>query len=169
MGDPLGNFLLTDADFADLTRVMLEIADKHAGGRVVSVLEGGYSLTGLAAGVRAHVQAIIYEPGSPRIDGFRGEFLWELDIAERQLTAIADAIPAETYAWRSNDKARSISEVLVHISAGNFMLLDAAGGPCPRNFIPSGRNGRAAISGISCAETTNWKRRFARKPKSPIC
>ena len=57
-GDPLGNFLLTDADFADLTRVMLEIADKHAGGRLVSVLEGGYSLTGLAAAVRAHVQAL---------------------------------------------------------------------------------------------------------------
>jgi len=55
VGDPLGNFLLTDADFADLTRVLLEIADKHAGGRVVSVLEGGYSLTGLAAAVRAHV------------------------------------------------------------------------------------------------------------------
>jgi acetoin utilization deacetylase AcuC-like enzyme len=57
-GDPLGNFFLTDADFADLTRVMLEIADKHAGGRVVSVLEGGYSLTGLAAAVRAHVEAL---------------------------------------------------------------------------------------------------------------
>jgi acetoin utilization deacetylase AcuC-like enzyme len=57
-GDPLGNFFLTDADFADLTRVMLEIADKHAGGRVISVLEGGYSLTGLAAAVRAHVEAL---------------------------------------------------------------------------------------------------------------
>jgi acetoin utilization deacetylase AcuC-like enzyme len=58
-GDPLGNFLLTDADFADLTRVMLEIADRYAGGRLVSVLEGGYSLRGLAAGVRAHVEALI--------------------------------------------------------------------------------------------------------------
>jgi acetoin utilization deacetylase AcuC-like enzyme len=57
-GDPLGNFFLTDADFAELTRVMLEIADKHAGGRVVSVLEGGYSLTGLAAAVRTHVEAL---------------------------------------------------------------------------------------------------------------
>jgi acetoin utilization deacetylase AcuC-like enzyme len=56
--DPLGNFLLNDADFADLTRVMLEIADRHAQGRLVSVLEGGYSLTGLACGVRAHVQAL---------------------------------------------------------------------------------------------------------------
>jgi len=57
-GDPLGNFLLTDQDFADLTRVMLEIADEHAAGRVISVLEGGYSLTGLASAVRAHVQAL---------------------------------------------------------------------------------------------------------------
>jgi acetoin utilization deacetylase AcuC-like enzyme len=57
--DPLGNFLLTDADFADLTRVMLEIADQCAAGRLVSVLEGGYSLTGLASGVRAHVNALM--------------------------------------------------------------------------------------------------------------
>ena len=34
-GDPLGRFTLSDQDFADLTRVMLEIADKHAGGRLV--------------------------------------------------------------------------------------------------------------------------------------
>jgi len=58
IGDPLGNFMLTDADFADLTKVMREIADKHAGGRLVSILEGGYSLEGLAAGVRAHVTAL---------------------------------------------------------------------------------------------------------------
>jgi acetoin utilization deacetylase AcuC-like enzyme len=58
-GDPLGNFLLTDADFADLTRLLREIADKNAGGRLVSVLEGGYSLTGLASGVRAHVEALL--------------------------------------------------------------------------------------------------------------
>jgi acetoin utilization deacetylase AcuC-like enzyme len=58
-GDPLGRFLLSDADFADLTRVMLEIADKHAGGRLLSIMEGGYSLTGLAAGVRAHVEAML--------------------------------------------------------------------------------------------------------------
>jgi acetoin utilization deacetylase AcuC-like enzyme len=57
-GDPLGGFLLTDEDFADLTRVMLEIADKYAGGRLVSVLEGGYNLAGLAAAVRAHVDAL---------------------------------------------------------------------------------------------------------------
>ena len=54
-GDPLGRFQLTDDDFTALTETMLEIADHSAGGRLVSVLEGGYSLTGLAAAADAHV------------------------------------------------------------------------------------------------------------------
>ena len=57
-GDPLGQFTLTDEDFSDLTRMLMDVADKHAGGRVVSVLEGGYSLSGLAAGVGAHVTTL---------------------------------------------------------------------------------------------------------------
>lgn len=57
-GDPLGRFRLTDDDFADLTRVLLDIAEKHAGGRVLSVLEGGYSLSGLASGVVSHVRTL---------------------------------------------------------------------------------------------------------------
>jgi acetoin utilization deacetylase AcuC-like enzyme len=57
-GDPLGRFTLSDRDFADLTQVMLEIADKHAGGRLVSVLEGGYDLAGLASAATAHVRAL---------------------------------------------------------------------------------------------------------------
>ncbi len=58
-GDPLGQFLLTDADFADLTRLVREIADRTAQGRVVSVLEGGYSLAGLASAATAHVAALM--------------------------------------------------------------------------------------------------------------
>jgi acetoin utilization deacetylase AcuC-like enzyme len=57
-GDPLGNFLLTDQDFADLTTLMMEVADRYARGRLVSVLEGGYNLAGLTAAVRAHTTAL---------------------------------------------------------------------------------------------------------------
>lgn len=57
-GDPLGEFTLTDEDFAELTLVMREIADTTASGRVVSVLEGGYNLEGLSAAVEAHVGAL---------------------------------------------------------------------------------------------------------------
>ena len=57
-GDPLGRFTLSDADFADLTKIVIEIAGTHAKGRLISVLEGGYSLSGLAAAVGAHVKAL---------------------------------------------------------------------------------------------------------------
>jgi len=57
-GDPLGYFRLTDEDFAELTRLMMQIADTHAGGRLVSVIEGGYSLSGIAAASTAHVGAL---------------------------------------------------------------------------------------------------------------
>jgi len=73
-------------------------------------------------------------PPAPRIEGFRGEFLWELEIAERQLTAIAEAIPAEKYDWRPDAKARSASEILVHVAVGNFMLLDQIGAPAPADI-----------------------------------
>jgi len=58
IGDLLGRFTLTDRDFADLTRVVMGIAGRYAGGRVVSVLEGGYTLAGLASAARAHVTAL---------------------------------------------------------------------------------------------------------------
>ena len=53
--DPLGQFRLTDADFISLTRHLLEAARTHCEGRLISVLEGGYNLGGLAKAVTAHV------------------------------------------------------------------------------------------------------------------
>jgi acetoin utilization deacetylase AcuC-like enzyme len=54
-GDPLGHFLLKDEDFADLTRMLMSITK----GRVVSMMEGGYHLSGLAAAATAHVAAMV--------------------------------------------------------------------------------------------------------------
>jgi uncharacterized damage-inducible protein DinB len=68
---------------------------------------------------------------SSRIAGFRGEFLWEFEIAMRQTLAIAEYIPAEKYDWRPNLEARSVSEVFVHVATGNFMLLDVIGITAP--------------------------------------
>ena len=56
--DPLGHFRLTDEDFSDLTRVMLDVANEHAEGRLVSVLEGGYNLQGLSKAVESHLRAL---------------------------------------------------------------------------------------------------------------
>ena len=60
---------------------------------------------------------------SARLPGFKGEYLWEFDIAEQQLLALAEAFPAERYGWRSAETARSVSEVLVHLAAGSRMGL----------------------------------------------
>jgi acetoin utilization deacetylase AcuC-like enzyme len=57
--DPLANLQLTEADFGWATRRLMDLADRHAGGRVVSVLEGGYDLDGLARSVVAHVEALM--------------------------------------------------------------------------------------------------------------
>ncbi len=57
--DPLGGLGFTDADFHWITRELMAVADETATGRVVSILEGGYSLEGLASGTRAHVLALM--------------------------------------------------------------------------------------------------------------
>src|SRR6516164_9738927 len=59
MRDPLANLNLLEADFDWVTRKLLEVAEKTANGRVVSVLEGGYDLQGLANSVSAHVAALM--------------------------------------------------------------------------------------------------------------
>src|SRR4249920_1105982 len=59
MRDPLANLNLLEADFDWATLKLMEIADASAGGRVVSVLEGGYDLEGLANSASAHVTALM--------------------------------------------------------------------------------------------------------------
>jgi len=57
--DPLANLNLVEADFAWVTQKLMDIADTCAQGRVVSLLEGGYDLQGLAGSVAAHVTALM--------------------------------------------------------------------------------------------------------------
>ncbi|MFN3889053.1 MAG: histone deacetylase family protein [Beijerinckiaceae bacterium] len=57
--DPLAQINLTEEDFAWATARLMDIADRSAGGRVVSVLEGGYDLTALARSVGAHVATLM--------------------------------------------------------------------------------------------------------------
>ncbi len=59
VGDPLGQFLLTDDDFRHLTAMMTDLAAKHCGSRLVSVLEGGYNLRGLALATESHVRGLL--------------------------------------------------------------------------------------------------------------
>jgi uncharacterized damage-inducible protein DinB len=73
---------------------------------------------------------------SEQFSGFRGEFLLEWDIAERQLLQLANAFQAGDYEWRPNTTARSVSEVFVHIACGTFMLLELLGTTAPADLYP---------------------------------
>jgi acetoin utilization deacetylase AcuC-like enzyme len=57
--DPLANLQLTEQDFGWVTKKVMDVADKSAGGRIVSVLEGGYDLQGLHDSVVEHVTALM--------------------------------------------------------------------------------------------------------------
>ena len=61
LDDPLGQLMLSDADFAAMTRTVKEWAAAACGGRIVSCLEGGYNLRTLGKTVKAHVTALAAE------------------------------------------------------------------------------------------------------------
>ncbi|MBN8948290.1 MAG: histone deacetylase family protein [Rhodanobacter sp.] len=57
--DPLADIRLSEEDYAWLTERLVALARRHAEGRIVSTLEGGYDLAALAASAAAHVQALM--------------------------------------------------------------------------------------------------------------
>lgn len=57
--DPLASLALTEAGYAELTRIVRDLADRMCRGRIVSVLEGGYNLRALGASVEAHLRALL--------------------------------------------------------------------------------------------------------------
>jgi acetoin utilization deacetylase AcuC-like enzyme len=57
-GDPLGSLMLEDSDFAEMTKEVLRLAEKHSKGRVLALLEGGYNLDLLGGAVSAHLKAL---------------------------------------------------------------------------------------------------------------
>jgi acetoin utilization deacetylase AcuC-like enzyme len=59
VADPLAQLCLETADFAWITDQLVAAADKHCGGRLVSVLEGGYDLHALAAAAAVHVRSLM--------------------------------------------------------------------------------------------------------------
>jgi acetoin utilization deacetylase AcuC-like enzyme len=56
--DDLGQLGLVEADYEWMTRRLMAVADKHASGRIVSCLEGGYALSALGRSVVAHVRTL---------------------------------------------------------------------------------------------------------------
>lgn len=64
VGDPLAELELEDADYGWATSELCALARRHSGGRLVSVLEGGYSLAALESAAREHVAALLHAPAA---------------------------------------------------------------------------------------------------------
>jgi len=58
-GDPLGDLMLEDSDFSEMTKEALRIAEKHGAGRLIGFLEGGYNLDLLGGSVKSHIAALL--------------------------------------------------------------------------------------------------------------
>ena len=72
-----------------------------------------------------------YKDGTPGVTGYRFEVLAEVMIQEDKFTRLAEAIPADKYAWRPAPDVRSFAEVFLHVSAANYNLYKLVGTPPP--------------------------------------
>lgn len=76
------------------------------------------------------LHAQVQDPMEGLWQGYDGEW----GHVSRQLTALADAIPAEKYAWRPGPGVRSTGEVFMHIAGADFYLLSKTGQKLPSDF-----------------------------------
>jgi uncharacterized damage-inducible protein DinB len=91
-----------------------------------------------ASAVRVVAQVNPYKDGTPGLTGYRSEVMTEVIIQEDKFTRLAEAIPADKYAWRPSPDVRSFAEVFLHVSAANFNLYKLVGTPPPPGFDVKG-------------------------------
>src|SRR5215813_12586249 len=88
-------------------------------------------LTITALGATAQVNP--YKEGTPGVTGYRAEVMAEVMVQEDKFTRLAEAIPADKFAWRPSADVRSFAEVFLHVGAANYNLYKLVGTPPPAN------------------------------------
>ncbi len=83
-----------------------------------------------------HQQQIPVRPpvAAPKPNGFRADFLSDLDEVQDKIVRLASAMPAEKYTWRPASGVRSVSEVYMHIAGGNYFLPTFIDQPAPADI-----------------------------------
>jgi len=69
--------------------------------------------------------------GTAKVAGFRSDFLSDFQDASKKIVSLAEAIPAEKYAWRPAEGVMSVAEVLGHVAGSSFYYAERAGGQKP--------------------------------------
>jgi uncharacterized damage-inducible protein DinB len=85
----------------------------------------------MSGAIRVAAQVNPYKDGTPGVAGYRSEVLAEVMVQEDKFTRLAEAIPADKFAWRPTPDVRSFAEVFLHVSAANFNLYKLVGTPPP--------------------------------------
>jgi uncharacterized damage-inducible protein DinB len=73
-------------------------------------------------------------PAAPAVSGLKGDVLWQLTDVEKKLVSLAEATPQEKYGWRPADGIRSVSEVYMHVTGGNYFLSTFLGAKMPEGL-----------------------------------
>src|SRR5688500_6938286 len=68
----------------------------------------------------------------PAANGFRAEFLYNLDDVQEKILDLAESLPADKFSWRPAPDVRSSSEVFMHIAGGNYFLCTFLGMDPPK-------------------------------------
>jgi len=90
---------------------------------------------GGALTARAEDPTATKEPAPPKA-GFRAEVLGQLAFAEKRITDLAAAVPADKYSWRPAEGVRSVGEVYVHIAGSNYFFGTFLGVKPPMKMDP---------------------------------
>jgi len=89
-------------------------------------------------GIRVSAQVNPYKDGTPGVTGYRSEVLAEVIVQEEKFTRLAEAIPADKYAWRPSPDVRSVAEVFLHVATANYNLYTLVGAKVPEGLDVKG-------------------------------
>jgi uncharacterized damage-inducible protein DinB len=92
-------------------------------------------LLALATAVPVSSQVNPYKDGPPGVSGYRSEVLAEVMIQEDKFVRLAEALPAEKFAWRPSPDVRSFAEVFLHVATANYNLYKLVGTPPPSGLV----------------------------------
>ena len=90
------------------------------------------------AAVHVSAQVNPHKDGTPGVTGYRSEVLSEVIVQEDKFVRLAEALPAEKYAWRPSPDVRSFAEVFLHVATANYNLYKLVGTPPPAGLDVKG-------------------------------
>jgi uncharacterized damage-inducible protein DinB len=103
--------------------------------------------------------------------GFMTDYLAEIDAVGQKLVALAEAVPAEKYAWRPAADVRSVGEVYMHVVAGNSTLPSFLGAPRMEGISRDSEKtvtDKAKIVGYLKASVANARAAAAKVPEGDL-